>query len=350
MKVLIVKASALGDIVHALPVLAHIHALMPEATIDWLVESSFAPILENHPLIRNVICLDTRGWRKQGMTRAMKGSLDVIQQLRREKYDVTLDLQGNSKSGLFTLFCGASKRFGFDRSQVREWPNLLATNHKVTISPANHHISSRYLQIARSAFPGEANAPLCGPLPVLDSSAQTIATLLNEFGLKRDEFLVAHYGTTWETKLWPLDHWAELVRVLTIDLGQKVVLTWGNDTEKRAAEQISAACQGRAVIWPRGTLQELVALLAAARLVIGADTGPVHIAAAVTTPTVSIYRVTDSRRNGPPGDDHIRLQVPMDCSPCLRKSCELDHSCSQSITVEEVLGAVNALLNGKVNK
>jgi heptosyltransferase-1 len=331
-------------------VLAHIYASIPDVTVDWLVERSFAPMLESHPLIRNVICLDTRRWRTQGITTAINGSLEVIQQLRCEKYDVALDLQGNSKSGLFTLFSGARKRFGFDRSQVREWPNLLATNRRVSIPPEKHHISSRYLQIAQAAFPNKVNVSMCGPLPIQPQAAQTIESLLVDFGLLHGKFLVAHYGTTWETKLWPLDHWIELIKILTLENGRQVVLTWGNDEEHRAAKCISEACQGRAIIWPRGTLQELVALFAVAQLVIGADTGPIHIAAAVGTPTLSIYRVTDSRRNGPLGDGHICLQTPMVCSPCMRKSCERDRDCGQSILVEEVLGAVNTLLSRQTDR
>ncbi len=139
----------------------------------------------------------------------------------------------------------------------------------------------------------------------------------------------------------------ELTRALVLEQGHQLVLTWGNDLERHAAERMAEACQGRAVIWPRGTLQELVALLAAARLVIGADTGPVHIAAAVGTPTVSIFRVTDSQRNGPPGDGHIRIQAAMDCSPCLRKSCDLDRECGQSVSVTSVNDAVAKLIGRK---
>lgn len=347
MKVLVVKVSALGDIVHALPVLAHLRAAMPEVAVDWLVESRFAPLLEDHPLIRRVLRLDTHAWRAAGMTSAVQGTLQVVGQLRRERYDVVLDLQGNSKSGLFTLLSGAPQRFGFERDQAREWPNLLATNRKVHVLPAEHHITRRYLQIARAAFPAAADISLCGPLPVQPGAAQDVARLLDEFGLQRGEFLVAHYGTTWTTKLWPLERWVELVRSLTLDCGRQVVLTWGNDKEQSAAARMAEACQGRAVVWPRGTLPELVALLAAARMVIGADTGPVHIAAAVGTPTVSLYRVTDSRRNGPPGDGHVRLQAPMACSPCLRKSCELDRECGQSITAAEVLRAIDGLLGNR---
>lgn len=344
MKVLIVKVSALGDVVHALPVLAHLHAVHSDMVVDWLVERSFAPLLEGHPLLRRVIHIDTRGWRRQGPAVAVRGAWAVGRQLRKERYDVVLDLQGNSKSGLFTWLSGARKRFGFDAGQTREWLNTLTTNYKVSVPPECHHISSRYLRIAHQAFPGETDVPLCGPLPVADQAAGAVAAMLEEHSLTPGEFLVAHYGTTWETKLWPLDCWIELARSLALEDGRQLVLTWGNDAEKLAAERIAEACQGRAVIWPRGTLQELVALLAGARLVIGADTGPVHIAAAVGTPTVSIFRVTDSLRNGPPGGNHIRIQAPMDCSPCLRKTCDLDRECGRSVTVATVQGAVAKLL------
>lgn len=344
MRVLIVKVSALGDVVHALPVLAYLHAAAPEVVVDWLVESSFAPVLEGHPLLSRVVRLDTRGWRKQGLWAAVRGSAQVIRQLRRQRYDAVLDLQGNSKSGFFTRLCKAPQRFGFAGSQAREWPNLLATNRKVAIPAESHHISSRYLQIARAAVPGDVEVDLCGPLPVQAEAVQTVAELLDERGLTHGEFLVAHYGTTWDTKLWPLDRWQALARTLVLDQGRQLVLTWGNDAEKRAADSIFEACQGRAVIWPRGTLPELIALLAAARLVIGADTGPVHLAAAVGTPTVSIFRVTDSRRNGPPGEGHIRLQAPMECSPCLRKSCAMDRECGLSVSLAIVKNAVEKLL------
>jgi len=343
MKVLIVKVSALGDIVHALPVLAHLHAVQPDIVVDWLVETAFAPLLENHPLVRRTVHLDTQGWRKMGTVASVNGACRVISALRRERYDVALDLQGNSKSGLFTLLSGAQRRFGFDRSQAREILNLVATNHKVAMPPECHYIGSRYLQIARTAFPGAAHVPLSGPLPVQRDAANNVTDLLEQRGLLPGSFLVMHYGTTWETKKWPLDQWCQLVSILARE-GHPLVLTWGNDEERGAAEKIGEASEGRAVIWPRGSLQELVALLAAARLVIGADTGPIHIAAAVGTSTVSIFRVTDSRRNGPPGNQHCRLQANMDCSPCLRKSCDLDDECGHSISTDAVYQGVLSLL------
>jgi heptosyltransferase-1 len=342
-KVLIVKTSALGDVVHALPVLAWIRSADAGAEIDWLVEESFAPLLEGHPLIRRVHRLGMKAWRRVGWRMTVAGVASVARLLRAERYDLVLDLQGNCKSGLFTLLAGAPRRIGFARDGVREWPNLLATTRRVPLEPTQHHVTERSLALARAAFPLGSDSPLSGPLPVDAKAAEAVWRHLEELGLGHEQLVVLHYGTTWTTKLWPLASWCGLGEALC-RRGLRPLLTWGNEAEFEAATAVAAACGGRAVIWPRGTLPELVALLARADLVVGADTGPVHIAAAVGTATVSLYRVTDSTRNGPRGERHILLQSPLDCSPCLRKSCSRDRECGGSITVDRVLTAVEELL------
>jgi heptosyltransferase-1 len=344
MKVLIVKVSALGDVVHALPVLAWLKSAESGMEIDWLVEESFAPLLDGHPLVRRVHRLRTRAWRRDGPGAGIRGTLDAAGRLRREAYDVVLDLQGNSKSALFTLLTGASRRFGFDRNGVREWPNLLATNRKVTLGAEDHHITDRSLAIARKAFPAGTQSPAAGPLPIDGQTRSVVEQLLNERGLTGKTLIVLHYGTTWNTKLWPLDLWQELAEKLCDLEGCQPILTWGSEEERTAVASIHAASGGRAAIWPRGSLMELAALLEQVDLVIGGDTGPIHIAAAVGTPTVSLFRVTDAGRNGPRGENHIRLQAPLDCSPCLKKACDRDEECGRSIGVDEVLLAAVTLL------
>lgn len=343
MKVLIVKVSALGDVVHALPVLAWLKSADPQMEIDWLVEESFAPLLEGHPLIRKVVCLRTKAWRKAGAEEGIRQALAVGAELRRERYDVALDLQGNSKSGLFTLLSRAPLRYGFDRTGTREWPNRLATNRKVALSDEAFHITDRSLAIAQAAFPDGNVQRLAGPLAVDRAASGRVELQLRERGLVSRPIVVLHYGTTWKTKLWALKNWQQLA-VRLCEAGVQPLLTWGNDEELAAAEAIRAASGERAIVWPRGTLPELVALLARADLVVGGDTGPIHIAAAVGTPTVSLFRVTDARRNGPRGGVHLCLQTPLDCSPCLRKSCERDRECAASITVEAVEEAVFAAI------
>jgi heptosyltransferase-1 len=256
---------------------------------------------------------------------------------------VVLDLQGNSKSGLFTRLSGAPRRYGFARDGVREWPNLLATNRQVPLAPSDHHISERSLAIARAAFPQGHEHLLAGPLPIQADGAGRVWEQLDATGLAGRQFAVLHYGTTWPTKLWAVENWQALVQRLLAETELAPVLTWGSAEEQAVVERIAAVSGGRAVVWPRGTLPELAALLAGAAVVVGGDTGPIHIAAAVGTPTVSLYRVTDGERNGPRGDRHIRLQAPLECSPCLRKHCDRDGECSRSITAVDVLAALRTL-------
>jgi heptosyltransferase-1 len=225
---------------------------------------------------------------------------------------------------------------------VREWPNLLATNRHVALGTDDHHISDRSLAIARAAFPAGHSHVLAGPLPIVPEAVRRVEALLNTHDLAGRQFAVLHYGTTWPTKLWAVDNWQELVRRLVAGTSLVPVLTWGSGEELDVVEEIARAAD-RVVVWPRGTLPELAVLLAQAAVVIGGDTGPVHLAAAVGTPTVSLFRVTDSTRNGPRGEGHIRLQAPLECSPCLRKHCDRDGECSRSISSADVLASLRTL-------
>jgi len=344
MRVLIVKISALGDVIHALPVLTWLKSADPEIEIDWLVDEVFAPLLEGHPLLRRVHRLGFKRWRRQGWLATLKGVRQTIAALRRDHYDLVLDLQGNSKSGLFTFLSGAALRYGFARDGVREWPNLLATNRKVFLGADSYHISDRSMAVAQAAFPGGKEISLAGPMEVQPEALASVERQLIALDLDQQPLIVLQYGTTWTTKLWPLDCWQAFVAKLCDEEGLRPVLIWGNDSEHEACQEINQASNGRALIWPRGSLPELVALLQRADLVVGGDTGPIHIAAAVGTSTVSLFRVTDATRNGPRGDEHIRIQSPLDCAPCLRKSCQRDDECGHSISVDQVLTSIRALL------
>ncbi len=344
MRILIIKLSALGDVVHTLPVLRYLKQADPNAQIDWLVEESFSAILEGHPLIHRVVRVNTRAWRKLPVAGMLREFRAFVQELRHQHYDYVFDLQGNSKSGMFTLACSAGKKYGFSLAQVREWPNVLATRYRVQPGPEEQHVARRALAVVRAALPGGGEVPLSGPLPVAAELNAQVDAKLKKFGLEHSRVIVLHYGTTWQTKLWNLSFWQQLGAKLMQCPATGLILTWGNDAELTAVKKIQRSTQGEAVIWPRGSLPELVALLARADLVVGCDTGPVHIAAAVETPTVSMYRATDALRNGPEGARHIRLQAPMPCAKCLRKQCEYDAQCATSIRVADVLDAVRAII------
>lgn len=344
MKVLIVKVSALGDVVHSLPVLAYLHSAHPAVEIDWLVEEGFSSILTEHPLINQVIPLQTKRWRKLSFVSMVGEVIRFARRLRHQRYDLVFDLQGNSKSGLFTLLSRGREKYGFDRHQVREWPNLLATNHRVALSAGDHHVAQRALAVVRAAVPQGSDVRSAGPLAVNIEARQRVEQQLADRQLTEKKLVVLHYGTTWQTKLWSLNSWQQLAQRLVAEANVVPLLTWGNEQERTAAQMISQATEGRALVWPRGSLTELVALLDRVTLVVGCDTGPIHIAAALGTPTVSLFRVTDATRNGPQGAQHRCLQSPLPCAPCLRKHCEQDAECAQSISVDAVCRAIHELM------
>ena len=345
MRALVVKVSALGDVVHALPVLAHLKGVAPEVTLDWVVEEPFAPLLMGHPLLNTVHRIDTRFWRTvNGLSAGVEGVLTTARRLRKQRYDVVLDLQGNSKSGLITLASGAPRRYGFAATAVREYLNLLGSNHRIAIEPEDRHVSAQLLRLARSAFPGVAATACAGPLLPNPDVFQQVGDMIRRLQVRGSPLVVFHCGTSWRTKLWAEEAWQQLGRRAVRELGVTVLLTWGNQSELEVCRLVNSAVGSGTVVWPRGDLPQLTALLAHVDVVVGGDTGPVHIAAALGTPTVSFYRVTDAQRNGPCGPRHRTLQTPFECSPCLQKHCRRDPDCSRSIPVTAVLNALSELI------
>ena len=340
-RILILKASALGDVVHALPVLPYLKSACPDIQIDWVVEAPFAGLLDHHPMIHALHILKTKSWRKPLSTRGALDELGTLHRaIRARKYDAVLDLQGNCKSGIIALTSGARLRYGFSRGFVREWPNLLASNRKVSLAAEVHHVTDRALVLASTAFPGGLRPVAAGPLFVEPESRKRVEYQFDKFGISGRRAAVFHYGASWETKQWSIELWRELARLAVEQLDTQVIFTWGNENELAACRRICEGVTGSSLIWPRSSIQEVVALMEKANLVVAGDTGLLHIAAAVGTPTVSLFFVTDNSRNGPRGDIHRRLQSSMSCSPCLRKECERKDRCRDSIGVSDVFSAI----------
>jgi heptosyltransferase-1 len=346
MKILIVKISALGDVAHALPAALYLRNRLPEARIDWLVEETFAPLLEPLPYLDHILPINIRAVRRRHSFRELKRLWKGLRQIRAIGYDYVFDLQGNIKSAFYTLASGAPQRFGFDRTSVREWPNLLATNRRVPLEGSTCHVSDRSLAVVMAAFPG-GEIPSFGQCLRADPAATAdVHEWLQENGAGPGaKVVVCHPGTTWKTKMWSCQRWSELLGCFHDREDIHFVLTWGSSEEKELVEQIRRESGGHPLLWRGGTIPELVALLELADLTVGGDTGPVHMAAALNRPTVSLFRATDARRNAPRGDNHLSFQAPLDCSPCLLKRCDRDGMCSASISVAEVAGAVERLLS-----
>ncbi len=347
MKVLIVKLSALGDIIHALPVLDYLHKVHPGIETDWVVEENYRQVLEGNPLIHQLHVTRTKKWRKNLLAAETRNEIsDLKMALKQREYDMAFDIQGNLKSGIVTGLCGAKKRYGFDRQGVREFPNLFFTTNQVPLRGNDFHVTSRSLRIVSVPFGKDYHGMnLKTDIATSredDAAAEAFLTTLSD-GL----VFLFHPGTTWHTKLWYEAGWIELgKRVIEAYPDATILLSAGNSEERSVVERISSGVGKGARPLPKLPIKAFAAFLKKVDIVIGGDTGPVHMAAAVGTPTVSFYRVTDSKRNGPQGDSHVRVQSPMHCNACLRKACDKDAACRKSIKVEYIMNGVEKILSG----
>lgn len=346
MRILIVKVSALGDVVHTLPVLDYLHQVAPGIEIDWVVEERNREIVEGHPLLRKIHLVKTRAWRQAPFSiKTWREISDVKRALREAHYDITFDLQGNFKSGLISWLSGAERRYGFDRVDVREPLNLIFTNNQVPLRRQDSHVSTRALRVVSVPFGRDYNGMKLSSdiftTPEDDAAAETFLSTLSD-GL----VFLFHYGTTWETKLWLEERWVELGKLVLERFPDSTILySWGNERERAAVERIAYAVKGNSRILPGMTLKGLCAFLKKIDIVVGGDTGPVHMAAAVGTPTVSFYRSTDAKRNAPKGDYQLHVQSPLHCRACLRKECDRDPQCRESITVGALMQSIERILS-----
>lgn len=346
-RILIVKLSALGDVVHALPAIGYLAKAAPDAAVDWAVDTRFAPLLSGHPGIRRVIPLDLKAWKREWASEETgRLAAAAVRALREGRYDAAFDIQGNTKSGVVTRLSGAPLRFGFDRQGVRESPNLLCTNRKIPSRADDVHVTQKILRVVSAPFGGEVPGSWDSRgIALRPEEEREAARLLEELSPGSSPRLLLHAGTTWNTKKMGPDFWAAVaghLRARYPDLG--VFLSFGTEGERKEAEAIRALCGGFARVLPPRTLRELAAVCRACGHMAGPDTGPLHIAAAAGAKTVSVFRATDGCRNAPFGPYHRFLQAPLPCTACLRRRCDRDAECRKSISPEDAAGAMAGLI------
>ncbi len=345
MRVLIVKMSALGDIIHALPVLEYLHRVLPGVEIDWVVEEPFREVLDGNPLISHIHTVRTKVWRKHPLARETRREVVALKRaLREREYELLFDIQGNLKSGLICWLSGVEQRVGFAKEELQESVNLLFTNRQIPVRPQDRHITDKYLRVVSVPFgrnfQGLQYRTEIQTAPEDDAAAEALIATLAD-GL----VFLFHYGTTWRTKFWSEKGWIELGKEL---LGHypdsTILLSWGNEAEQKAVTSLAVEIGKGARVIDRYSLKGLIALLKKVDLVVGGDTGPVHLAAAVGTPTVSFYRSSDGKRSGPRGRGHVIIQSPLHCAACFQTECDKDAECRASISVKALLDGVERAL------
>lgn len=286
-RLLIVKTSSLGDVIHNLPIIADIRVHFPDMQIDWLVEESFADVPRLHPGVDKVISVAVRRWRKNLFSKVTWSEIAALKQnLRQQNYDFVLDTQGLLKSAILSTFSGAPIH-GHDRASAREPFAACFYKHKHPVARDQHAVV-RNRQLAALAL-GYAIPDTPPDYGIQAGNTELPVTLSTDY-------IVGLHGTSRDSKLWPVENWIALGQHLS---GQnlQLLLPWGNEVEHNRATKIAQSV-AQAMVLPKLGLNDLAAILAGAKAAVGVDTGLAHLAVALKVPTVAIYTDTNPRLTG----------------------------------------------------
>lgn len=343
MNILIVKLSAVGDVIHTLPSLAALRSHYPHAHITWAIEAAAADLILDHPHLDRVLVSHRKRWiddLKNGrFGAAVKGIKAFRSELRERPYDLVIDFHGLLKSAVIVLTSGGVRKLGYD--SLQEGSGLFY-NEKIPEDMKKHAVD-RYLDFAR-----HLGARVQTPefvIPFSGENERRTRGFLEANGIgPNDPFIAISPQALWETKLWSDQKFAQLSERIMRELSLPVILT-GHD--EKSTQGLQSFMTAPAVdLAGRTTLRDLACLFRRASLVATTDSGPMHLAAAVGTPVVALFGPTDPARTGPYGSGHTVIRIELPCSPCLLKACET-RRCMQEITVEDVFQAVRKKMEDK---
>ena len=334
LRILLVKLSSLGDVLHTLPTLEALRQAFPGGHLTWLVEAAYAPLLVGHPALNEV-------WPVPRVRLSQRVHLDeladlarLMYRLRRRPFDLVIDLQGLLKSAVWVALARSSRKVGYDGTREGSYRVL---TERLPPYDKEAHAVWRYLNLAH--YLGARPAPprfRLGLTPQAD-----IADLVGPTDSR--PLVVLHPGARWPTKLWPAAAWARLAAWLSREQGLRVVIT-GSAADRQLAADIVAHLEEEALnLAGRTSLKELAGILQQARLAVTADTGPMHLAAALGTPVAALFGPTAPWRTGPFGSAHEIVRLGLDCSPCFQRRCP-EPRCLTELPLKAVQTACEKIL------
>ena len=330
--ILIIKLSAIGDVIHTLPALHLLKRKYPHAQITWLVENKAEDILKDHSLINHLIVFD----------RQKKNIFKLISRLRKESFDWVIDFQGTYKSALFALATGATYRIGYDTTKE---PVSFFYNFKVPLKTRNQLGLERYRQLA-IALGAEDSFPHVYDLAISKRDQHISKQILKEHHVTGSFFVMSVVASR-RANCWGLVNFKKLCLKIVSELKVPILLV-GSPADEEVCEEVHAGHQHIVNLAGQTSLKESAAILQQASLMIAGDTGPLHLAVAMDCLVLGIYGPTNPVRTGPAQDNAIIVQESLDCNPCYKRNCPLGHhNCMKDISVEEVYANVKLAIKNK---
>jgi heptosyltransferase I len=366
-RILLIKPSALGDVVHTLPVLVKLRARYPRARIDWLITPENAEVVRNHPALSNVILFARRDFSKRGHRwRAFLSFFDLLKQIRRAKYDLVIDMHGQVRSAFFALISGARVRIGFDRpikrtvtvSSEHDLKNVpshgwrgaregswIAYTHRIAIPTLDVHAIDRYLWVGELV--GFDDNPPDLTIHLSPETVRNVERLLKEKDVDPSQPLVVLVpGTIWETKHWTIEGFAGVARHFLRE-GFAVALA-GTKRDQLRCRQIAAAAPGTCDLSGKTTPADLAGLIRRAEVAVTNDSGSMHVAASLGKPMVSVFGPTNPVHIGPYERPESVVRVDLPCSPCNYRrlsQCPFGHACMKQVTSAMVVERVQKIMD-----
>lgn len=331
-RILICRLSAIGDCILTMPLATALRRQFPGAFIAWAVQGASAPLIEEHPAVDLAIRIS-----KQEL-RSPLGLWRLRQRLRSQRFDLALDPQGLTKSSLVSWLSGAPRRIGFARPLGREISPWLQTQLVQSRQP---HVVDRYLELLVSL--GIKTGKPEFRFPASPVARGKLAPFLNQ-PLLHHGFAVVNPGAGWDSKLWPAERYTEVAEYLASRHRLSTVVVWAGDRERAWGEAIVARANGHALFAPKTSLLELGELLRNARLFVGSDTGPLHMAAAVGVSCVGIYGPTRPEECGPYGSGHRAVQAFYQ-SGSARQRRSAGNNAMRAVSAADVCGACDEVLS-----
>jgi len=344
MRILIVKLGSIGDIVHTLPALAALREGFPEAEISWVVERNLSEILRDNPILDRLIEVDTKALRRGLMSgETLRAPRQQLRRLRASAFDVALDFQGLLKSASIARLSGARRVFGYSRTGLREPASSIFLSKRISVPKQTHVIRKGLLLVEGALGVAVPSEPERFSFPISVPAADEVAA--REAAISAGgNYAILNPGGGWPTKLWSADRFGKLADALWSSYRLESLVTYGPG-EEELAESVRRSSQSGKARPVKLSLKAFYSLAKSARVYVGGDTGPTHIAVAAGAPIVGLFGPTEWWRNGSPRSDDVCVErTDIDCRvDCHRRSCS--KWICMDIEVERVLRAVDKRIN-----